>query len=66
MNYTLVKGHFRTVFTKLPEGGYNVTQYQFMPGHLNWTPVSGKNVSEEEAKVLTQKLARQEYYLSKA
>ena len=63
MNYMLVKGHYKTLFTKLQEGGYHVTQYQFLPGHLNWVPFSGKKVTDEEAMELMQKLANQQYLL---
>lgn len=65
MNYALVKGHYKALFTKLPEGGYHVIQYQFMPGHLNWTPISGKRVSQEEAVEIMQRLAKQNYLMTK-
>ena len=61
MNYTFKKGHYKTLFTQLPEGGYHVTQYQFLPDHLNWVPISGKKVTDEEATDLMKRLSKQEY-----
>lgn len=65
MNYTLIKGQYRTVFTRLPEGGYLITQYQFLPGHLNWVPYSSKQVTNQEAINLMQRLAKQNYLMTK-
>ncbi len=64
-NYAFIKGHYKTLFTALPDGGYYITQYQFLPGHLNWIPYSGKKVSEEEAAAVMKRLAKQQYSLVK-
>lgn len=61
MNYTLVKGHMKVVFTQLLDGRYHVTQYQFLPQHNNWVPYSGETVTEKKAMDLMVQITRKEY-----
>lgn len=61
MNYTLTKGHMKVVFTKLVDGTYHVTQYQFLPQHRNWVPYSGETVTAERAMELMEEVSRKDY-----
>lgn len=61
MNYSLNKGHMKAVFTELPDGNYFVTQYQFIPGHQNWVPFSGEQVTAQKAMELMKKLSKKEF-----
>ena len=66
MNYTLVKGHFKVEFKLIPgttakEDMYNVTQYQFLPNHLNYIPYSGKTISAKEGNKLMMLLEKENY-----
>jgi len=67
MNFTLVKGHYKVEFTFIPgeknekEDKYCVTQYQFLPGHLNYVPYSGKLVTAKEGNRLMMRLEKENY-----
>ena len=51
----------KVVFTKLVDGRYHVTQYQFLPQHRNWVPYSGETVTADRAMELMEEVARKEY-----